>query len=88
MANVLQFSYLKQQGAIVMRDGRARLEPDRLPGAATALLEKLTWLQAAASPSELAAFCETYGRPPEELVSAVDDMADLPIDILPTFPLD
>ena len=65
-----------------------RLEPDRLPRAASDLLEELTRLQAAGDPSELAAFSESYGRPPAELVTAVEGMADLPIDILPTFPLD
>ena len=87
-ANVIQYSYLKEQGAIRDQGGRMNVDPEALTAAAAKLLNEITRLQAEGSLEALEAFCDKYGTPPDELVAAVEGLADLPVDIRPTFPLD
>ncbi len=86
-ANVIQYCFLKEQGALALEpSGRVQVVGDKLFAAARALLERLTLLQASGTPNELAEFLEKYGAPPEELVKRIGTLKDLPVDILPTWP--
>lgn len=86
-ANVIQYTWLKEKGAIRARDGRMGVDPEALLPAATSLLHELTRLQAEGTEADLRAFTGRYGEPPAELVATVEALADLPIDILPSYPL-
>jgi len=83
IANVVQYAWLVEHGALEDSGGVVRLRDERLAGAARALLERVVLLQAAGSPSEIEAFLGRYGRPPAALSAAVERMRDLPVDILP-----
>ncbi len=86
-ANVIQYAYLREKGAFVEKGDGLGVSPERLLGATEQLLQELTLLQATGSDQQLADFLERYGRPPVELENSIARLADLPIDILPTFPL-
>jgi hypothetical protein len=87
-ANVIQYTYLRERGAIRERDGRWGVDTERLVTAAAELLAELTHLQAAGTELELTEFVEKYGTPPEELVQIVASLTDLPVDVRPTFSLE
>lgn len=87
-ANVIQYTFMKDKGALVEKEGALGVDEEKLEAAGVALLDELTRLQAAGSMEELKAFSEKYGRVPEELEQAVERLSDLPIDILPTYPLE
>lgn len=87
-ANVIQYSWLKEKGAIRQRDGRMGVDTEALLPAAESLLLELTRLQAEGTEQDLQTFTERYGTPPPELVATVASLEDLPIDILPTYPLE
>ena len=87
-ANVIQYAWLREKGAIVSKGGRMGVDTSVLESAARSLLDELTRLQAEGSEADLLAFTTRYGTPPVELVAAVESLADLPIDILPRFPLE
>ncbi len=88
-ANAIQYNFLKEQGAICKTEGgHLHVVPEKIPEAAKALLDRICTLQACGTDAELQAFSETYGTASEDLIAQIDNLSDLPIDILPTFPLD
>ncbi len=87
-ANVIQYSFLREKGALIENNGRLHVVVDRLLPAAKELLQAICTLQASGTEAELQSFVETYGTPSAELQNLVDGLNDLPIDILATFPLD
>ncbi len=87
-ANVIQYAFMKEFGAIYLKDGKLGVDPEKLALGADRLLDELTGLQATGKTEDFEAFLSRYGRVPEELERAVADMEDLPIDILPVFPLE
>ncbi|MGI5862931.1 MAG: hypothetical protein ACOX6T_12840, partial [Myxococcales bacterium] len=85
-ANVIQYNFLKEEGALRLADGRVVVDAGLLPRAARRLLDELTRLQAAGSPQEISEFLGRYATPPQELLDAVAGLADLPVDIIPVWP--
>jgi hypothetical protein len=87
-ANVIQYNALTALGAIAHNeDGRFFIVTEHLESAAKNLLARIIDLQAQGSEEEIAAFLAQYATPPQELISAVESLSDLPIDIQPFFSL-
>ncbi len=84
-ANVIQYAWFRRHGAFT-GEGRLAVDAERLREAAAGLLDRLCTLQAAGSPDEIEAFLADYGAPPDDLVTAIRALDDLPIDIAPIFP--
>lgn len=85
-ANVIQYNFLNEEGALRAAGGRVAIDAALLPRAARRLLDKLTLLQAAGSPREISEFLGRYATPPQGLLDAVAGLADLPVDIVPLWP--
>ena len=86
-ANIIQYSFLKERGALRVEGTQVAVDPGAFVPAVEALLEVLTILQAVGSEAAIVAFAERYATPPADLEAMVASLADLPIDILPTYPL-
>lgn len=85
-ANVIEYSFLKEQGALESAAGGVRVVPEKLTAAAARLLERLTLLQASGSADEIARFLGRHAAPPAELLASLATLTDLPVDIRPLWP--
>ena len=84
---VSQFNYLLEKGALeVDEQGRFRAIPEKFPGAMRELLNMMLMLQATGDYAGTAAFLEQYGHPSEALLTAIDRLEDVPVDIRPHYP--
>ncbi len=84
---VSQFNYLLEKGALeVDEEGRFRAISERFPGAIRELLAEMLMLQATGDYEGTQAFLDTYGVASEELVAAIDRLADVPVDVRPIYP--
>lgn len=83
---ISQFNYLLENGALeVDEEGRFRTVPEAFPGAIRDLLNIMLMLQATGDYDGTHEFLETYGRPSEALLAAIDRLEDVPVDILPIY---
>lgn len=83
---VAQFNYLLEKGALeVDADGNFRAVSGAFGGAIRDLLHDMLMLQATGDYAGTVAFLDRYGRASEELVAAVDRLADVPVDIRPIY---
>ncbi len=84
---VSQFNYLLEKGALqVDEEGRFRVLSEKFPAAITELLRELLMLQATGDYEATARFLDTYGKPSPELLSAIERLGDVPVDIRPVYP--
>jgi hypothetical protein len=85
---VSQFTYLLEKGALAVdADGRFRVVEERFLPAITDLLRDYLMLQARGDYAGTAAFLDRYGRATPALEAAISRLADVPVDIRPSFPL-
>lgn len=84
---VAQFNYLLEKGALsIDGEGRFATVAEAFPGAIRDLLAEMLMLQATGDYDATAAFLNQYGIATRELESAIDKLADLPTDIVPSYP--
>ena len=87
-ANVIQFNYLAEKGAIVRRDnGKYAYVADRMPEAVRALAHDILMIEALGDYDGAKAFVKKYGEMPAEMMKALDNLSDIPTDIRPTYPI-
>ncbi len=86
-ANVIQYSFFKEKGAIRTENGKIRPVPSKFLETAQALLLALTTLQASGTEKEIQDFLDKYATPPQDLIDGIESLKNLPIDILPSFVL-
>lgn len=85
-ANVIQFNYLVEKGAIVRSDnGKYAYVADRMPEAIKALAHDLLMIEAQGDYDGAKAFVEKYGEMPAEMKKALDSLSDIPTDIRPSY---
>ena len=87
-AEMMEFNYLSEQGAIV-RDPvthRYRVDLDRMPAAVAGLAKELLEIEAGGSRARAEAWFARYDSMPAELKSALNSANDVPVDIDPVFP--
>ena len=85
-ANVIQFNYLAEKGAIVRGDnGKYAYVADRMPEAVKALAHDILMIEALGDYEGAGAFVEKYGEMPAEMTEALDNLSDIPTDIRPSY---
>ncbi len=83
---VSQFNYLLGRGALeVDAAGRFRTVSEKFPNAIRDLLHEMLMLQARGDYAGTAAFLDTYGKPSEALLAAIERLDDVPVDIRPLY---
>lgn len=83
---VAQFNYLTDKGAIVVDDsGRYHTVSEKFPGAIRDLLHDMLVLQATGDYEGTGAFLDRWGKPDDNLRSALDKLKTIPVDIRPLF---
>ena len=88
-ANVIQFNYLIEKGAINMDgDGRFGYVPDKMRDTVTALAHDLLMIEAEGDAKEAARFIQTYGIPSSNLAMAVGRLTGIPTDIRPIYDIE
>ncbi len=88
-ANVIQFNYLMEKGAIKQsEDGRYAYVAEKMQDAVKSLAHDLLMLEAKGDYEGSKAFIEKYGHMPEELRTALASLSDIPTDIRPIYPIE
>ena len=83
---ISQFNYLLEKGALeIDGEGYFHALSEIFPGAISELLNEMLMLQATGDYEGTKRFLETYGHPSDALLSAIDRLADVPVDILPLY---
>jgi hypothetical protein len=83
---ISQFNYLLEHGALeVDEEGRFHAVSDVFPTVISDLLNEMLMLQATGDYEGTKLFLETYGQPSESLLTAIDRLEDVPVDILPLY---
>ncbi len=84
---VAQFNYLLERGALeVDADGRFRSVSERFDAAMEQLLKTMLMLQATGDYAGTAEFLDTYGVASDSLLTAIDRLGEVPVDIRPLYP--
>jgi hypothetical protein len=88
-ANVIQFNYLAEHGAVVRAaDGKYSYVADKMREAVEALAHDLLMIEANGDYAAAEAFVDKYGAMPAELAQALEGLADIPTDIRPSYPIE
>lgn len=83
---ISQFNYLLEKGALeVDAEGRFRAVSEKFPGGIRDLLHDMLMLQATGDYAGTQAFLDTYGVPSAALLSAIDRLGEVPVDIRPIY---
>jgi len=85
---VLQANYLFENGAVELTgDGRFRPVPDRFAETFRALAQELLMIQALGDYEGALDMVERYGSVHPAMAAAIEGLADLPVDVDPSYPL-
>ena len=84
-AEMMEFNYLSEQGAIVFAGGRYRVDYGKLPGAIGTLAKELLEQEATGDRARTEAWFARYDRMPPALSGVLARAADVPIDVDPIF---
>jgi hypothetical protein len=84
-AEMMEFNYLSEQGAITSVSGRYRVDYARMPGALAALAKELLEQEATGNRARAEAWFAKYDRMPPALTSVLASAKNVPIDIDPIF---
>jgi hypothetical protein len=86
---VIQANFLLENGAIeVTPDGRFRPVPERFQDAFRELAHELLMVQATGDYEGGRRLEASYGKVPQAMLTAIDSLADIPVDVDPVFDLD
>ena len=86
---VLQANYLIEKGAVEITDaGRFRPVAGAFEEAFRSLAHELLMIQALGDYDAALAMVERYGNVHPKMVSAIESLTDLPVDVDPTYPLE
>jgi hypothetical protein len=84
-AEMMEFNYLSEQGAILQQGDRYRADYAKLASAIERLAKELLEQEATGDRARAEAWFAKYGTMPAALRSALDRAGDVPIDVDPTF---
>jgi len=86
---VLQANYLLEKGAVELTgDGRFRPVPDRFEATFRDLARELLMIQALGDYEGALDMVERYGSVHPAMAAAIEDLADLPVDVDPGYPME
>jgi hypothetical protein len=84
-AEMMEFNYLSEQGAITSASGRYRVDYAKMPAALAALTKELLEQEATGNRARAEAWFTKYDRMPPALTKIFADAKDVPIDVDPIF---
>ena len=84
-AEMMEFNYLVEQGAIARDGGRDRIAFDKMPAAIERLAKELLEQEATGDRARAEAWFTKYDRMPADLTTALARASDVPVDIDPMF---
>lgn len=85
-AEMMEFNYFIEKGALVKEGGRYSIEPQKFAAALGTLAKELLEIEATGDRARAEAWFEKYGAMPADLRAALDAAKDIPIDIDPQQP--
>jgi hypothetical protein len=84
-AEMMEFNYLSEQGAITNVAGRYRIDYAKMPAALAALAKELLEQEATGNRARTEAWFAKYDRMPQALTNVLAAAKDVPIDVDPIF---
>jgi hypothetical protein len=84
-AEMMEFNYLLEQGALTFGSRRYRVDYAKMPGALAALGKELLEQEATGNRARTEAWFAKYDRMPQALTDVLAGAADVPIDVDPVF---
>jgi hypothetical protein len=84
-AEMMEFNYLLENGALSHSGGRYRIDYKKIPGVVARLAKELLQMEATGDRARVEAWFAKYDRMPAELKSALAVTADIPVDVEPIF---
>ncbi len=87
-ANVIQYNYLLEKGAVIVEDGKYVYVAEKMKDAIKSLATELLMIEAEGNYDAAKAFIDKYGTMPEELSKTLASLGDIPTDIRPTYPIE
>jgi hypothetical protein len=84
-AEMMEFNYLVEHGALSHAAGRYQIDYARMPGAIAALAKELLQMEATGDRARTEAWFQRYNSMPADLKSALAAAAEIPVDIRPVF---
>jgi hypothetical protein len=87
-AEMMEFNYLSEQGAIANANGRYRVDFAKMPAAIASLAKELLEQEATGNRARAEAWFAKYDRMPPALTKTLAEAKDVPIDIDPIFSFD
>jgi hypothetical protein len=84
-AELMEFNYLVEQGAIRAANGRYAINYAKAPVALKALAKELLEIEAAGDRARAEAWFGKYGKMSPELTKALAATSEIPVDIVPVF---
>jgi hypothetical protein len=84
-AEMMEFSYLAEQHAIIYNAGLYSIDIARIPGALSMLAKELLEIEAAGDRARAEAWFTKYDRMPPELKAALAATSSIPVDVNPVF---
>jgi hypothetical protein len=84
-AEMMEFNYILQAGALTYGSGRYTVHYDRIAPAIAALAKELLTIEATGSRARAEAILAKYDTMPAELTAALKVTKDIPVDVDPVF---
>jgi hypothetical protein len=84
-AEMMEFNYLSEQGAIMSAGGRYHVDYAKMPAALAGLAKELLEQEATGNRGRAEAWFAKYDKMPADLTKVLADAKDVPIDIDPIF---
>ena len=84
-AEMMEFNYLSEQGAIVPQAGRYHVDLATIPAAVASLAKELLEQEATGDRARAEAWFQKYDHVPPALAAALATATDVPIDVDPVF---
>ena len=85
LANLVQFNWMVERGAIEFNDGRFKVAYNRLVEANRALATEILEIQARGDYQAAGSLLERYGTVSAEMQEAIDQLDSVPVDIRPIY---
>jgi hypothetical protein len=84
-AELMEFNFLVERGAIRFANGRYTIDYAKMPGALAALAKELLEIEATGDRARAEAWFAKYGTMSQELKSALTATSSIPVDVAPVF---
>ncbi len=84
-AEMMEFNYLSEQGAITSQSGRYHVDYAKMPAAIAALAKELLEQEATGDRARAEAWFAKYDRMPPALTNVLASASTVPIDVDPIF---